>query len=100
MGADAAEPIERFGILCAEMESVLKGFFSGSEIVHAQLRGAKLEKRVEGIRAAEGVGDEFGFGSIIFLLIEIKTAEVVVCLAKVVVDEECAPVSFFGFADL
>jgi len=100
MGADAAEPIQRFGVLRAEMESVLKGFFCGSEIVYAQLRGAELEERFEGIRAAQCVGDEFSFGSIIFLLIEVEAAEVKMSFAEVVIDEERAPVGFFGFAEL
>src|SRR5262249_6766829 len=100
MRADAAKPIQRLGILRAEMESVLKGFFRTDKIINWQLSGAELEERVEGIRAAQGVGDEFGFGGIIFLLIEKKTAEVKMGFAEVVIDEERASIGFFGFAEL
>jgi hypothetical protein len=64
------------------------------------LSGAKFEERVEGVCAAQGVGDEFSSGGIIFLLVEIKAAEVVVGFAEVVIDEEGALIGFFGFAEL
>jgi hypothetical protein len=100
MRADAAEAIQRFGVLRAEMQGVLKGFFCGSEIVRAQLSGAKFKERVEGVCAAKGVGDEFRFGQVIFLLFEIKAAEVVMSFAEVMIDQERPLVSFFGFAEL
>ena len=100
MRADAAKTIESFGILWAETKCVLKCFFRGSDFIYAQLRGAKFEQCIERICAAEGIGDEFGFCGVVFLLLEIKAAEVVMSFAEIVINEEGASIGLFGFAGL
>src|SRR5262245_45688610 len=100
MRADAAESIEGFGILRAETKRVLKSFFRRSDFIYAQLSGAKFEQRVKRVSAAKGVGDEFGFCGVIFLLLEIEGPKVVMGFAEVVVHKEGAAVSLFGFSEL
>ena len=98
--ADAAEAIEDFGVLRAEPKRILKSFFCGGQFIHTQLSGAELEEGVERVCAAKGVGDEFGFCEVIFLLLQIKAAEVIMGFAEVVINEEGPSIGLFSLAGL